>query len=557
MSRLLFPALLAASHTRTSRGSLTLEEDGEFESELEEDDGALERLGDMKPLNDGDAAERLLERINLHHTALRELDGDAQRRGEQSERMLVEVRDLISRSKAEARMEWQPGGALLDFESRYFVGDRPVLGRHAVQEMMPTGEMVEEKRHGILTDPWPVRPEQQRAQRAYAGFILATDRASRRKLTTHERWRDPLVVASWRALKRALEGLPGRAGAFYREKLSDKVWLRSVIDGQTGTGAELIADPKLADIRMTTDLMRRIPGLVRVRPAPSKSFHPLRVTGRILFKKRRVTGADPSVYPHARFSTAEGTVTVIDQVGMALLDSTWAQDAATILDDPMGFVLDWLQKGRMDSREWAYLHGDTAGSHQDTIATWTLGGLYTAGDLDGTESPLKWWIGWRARAADDSKTLSAGGSFDMADHYGALALLGNLAEGAVVLVGLHGLYTQLLGNSIFTTVDKMGALATQITGELGKIGKNPVIISEGLPDQFDSTSGLYSGSSSSSEFVYLNPDRYDYYDLAAGAGEFEAEYPERGAQYTGIVDRGVLDANCLTTESPVAVLYNL
>jgi hypothetical protein len=78
-----------------------------------------------------------------------------------------------------------------------------------------------------------------------------------------------------------------------------------------------------------------------------------------------------------------------------------------------------------------------------------------------------------------------------------------------------------------------------------------------MADEFDSSSGLYTGSNASSSFVYVNPGAYDYYELAEGADDYDAMYPERGAQYIGKVRRGVLTPNVVSGETPCAELYNL
>ncbi len=524
----------------------------------EDDDISLvERAGDISLINEGDAHERLFETINEHTELLRAVAGDAAQRDDLIRRMVPDAQEALREAKASARAVYTPGGNLALFEARYLDdNDVPQMGRHTVQVPTPGG-MEQERRHGILTEPNPVTREQQDAQRAYDGLVLAIMRTRAMRLTGAARWQDPLVMRSWMVLRKTLRSLPGKTGEFFKRKLDDADYLRSVLDGSTGSGGELIPDPELAGLRRPTDLIRRVPGLVSVMPAPSRSFHPITVSGRILGKKRRVTGANPSRFPHTKFSTAKSTITVVDQVYMALMDSLFTADAAQMLGDPMGFVMRWLNEGRMDTLEIAMLHGDASGDIADVEGTWTLGGVYDAGALSGSDSPLGWWQGWRARAAADGNTLSAGGSFDMTDHFGALELLGNLHGGAVAITGLHALYTQILGNSIFTTWDKMGPQATQITGTMGNLAGTPLVISEFMTDEFDSTNGVYTGSNASSAMLYVAANRYNLYDLAAGAGDFRAEYPDMGAEYTGVVDRSILDFDGISGEKPAALLYSL
>jgi len=562
MSRL-FPliaaSLLADTDNHSEGGGFTdgPMEDGEFEDGIEDDEF---RAGDLKLLDDdnGKSADQLIDTVNRHTQIVQRFEGDIAKVQDFARRAVPDTQKLLAEAKRNAKAEWIPAGSVREFEALYLDSDdTPKMGRHTVSIPLPGGQTYQQKRHGVLTDPHPVIEEQKRAQRAYDGLVVAIMRARARKLAGAQRYSDPLVQVAWVQLRGALRSLPGTIGKYFRVKLDDADWLRSVIDGSAGSGGEVIPDPELAGLRRPTDLARRIPGLVGVRPAPSRSFHPIRVTGRILGQTRRVTEADPSRFPSTKFTTAKSTITVVDQVYMALLDNLFAGDAAGMLADPLGFVMSWIDEGRMDTMELAFLHSDGDGDIADVQGTWTMGGYYSAGDLDGATSALGWWQGWRARAAADSNTLSAGGSFDMADHFGALELLGNLANDAVAITGLHCLYTQLLGNSIFTTWEKMGPAATQITGTMGMIGNTRLVISEFMADEFDSSSGVYTGSNASSAITYVNASRYDYYDLAAGAGEFEAERVEYGAQYVGAVDRGILDYNGIPTEKPAAILYNL
>lgn len=522
------------------------------------DGTSFEQLGALKPVNRDDSIEQLNHTLNVHRAALLEVHGDVGRRMERIERMLPETNALLKQAKLGARMEWVPAGDTARMDARYFLGDKGVrFGQSFEEVFLPDGSVERITRHGLLTDPYPVTKEQLRVRNAYASFALAYTRVNNPR-TNGQMWSDKLLRRAWMNLRAALLDLPGRTGDFCRAMFGDAELMKRVIDKTSGQGGELIRVPQISDIRRPADLARRIPGLVKMQEATARSFKQPIVTGRGLSKTRGSTSDDPATYPKRKFTTSETTITVIDREITALLDTLWTADAATLMEDPMGFVLAWLEASDIDTLELAFLHGDTAGTHQDTIASWTMGGLYTAGDLDGTNSPLKWWIGWRARAADDSATASASGTWGADDHFGTLELMGNHAGGNVMAItGLHCLYTQLLDDSNFLTVDKMGDKATLVTGEIGKIGKNPLIISEMMPNDLNSSAGLYTGSGATTAMVFVDVDAYTYYEYQDGAQDFDVTYPERGAQYVGMVRRGVLTPTCISTEKPTAYLYNL
>lgn len=512
-------------------------------------------LADIKPLTRDASVEELASVLGRHRAALLEVAGDTTRTHERVERLVSEMGDALKLAKRNETAEHVPLGGPRELDRLFLRGDGSVqLGRGVEQIELPDGSKEQVVRHGLLTWPVPVTPEHDLVQRTYAGWAIAANRARRSGLQNV--FTDLLARRAYLAFRKAMMNLPGRVGDFCRSVFTDPATFKRVIDKTSGTGGELIPVPTTADIRRPAMLQRRVVGLIGAKPAPARSFKPPIVTGHPLAKKRGATVDDPARYSVSTWTTSDVTLTVIDQVIMSLLDPLWVSDAAAILDDPMGEVVAWLEQGFADTLEAAFLHGDTAGTHQDTIASWTLGGYYSAGDLDGSDAALKWWIGLRARAVDDSNTASGGGTFDAADHYGALNLLGTLAYRAACITGLNCLYTQLLSNSLFTTVDKFGDRATLITGQLGSIGDTPLVISEFMPKQFDTSSGVYTGSNLGNEMVYFNPEKWAHYELAGG-DDFDATYPEKGARYVGMVRRSILAPTCLSTEKPVALVYNL
>jgi hypothetical protein len=517
----------------------------------------LDQIGELRALDKSRAAEQLLEHIRVHRNVLLEVRGDSQRLFERMERMLPETQALLKQANRDARAEWVPMGDAARMDARYMLADGSIrFGRSVDEVRLPDGSVERFITHGLLTDPYPVTKEQKRARDAYASFALAFTRVNNPR-TNGKVWDDALLRKSWIALRKALLDLPGQVGAFCRSMFSDAALFQRVVDKTSGTGGELLLVPQIGDIRRPSDLARRIPGMVRMQEAAARSFKQPIVTGRGISKLRGSTTNDPGAFPVRNFTSSETTITVVDREITALIDTLWTADAASLMDDPMGFVMQWLESGDIDTLELAFLHGDTAASHQDTIATWTMGGYYTAGDLDGSASPLKFWIGFRARAADDSATVSAGGTWGADDHFGAIELMGNHAAGRVAaFTGLHCLYTQLLDDSNFLTVDKMGERATLVTGEIGAIGGVPIVISEFMPNDFANT-GLYTGSGSTTAMVFADLDAWTYYEHIPGAGDFDVTYPERGAQYVGMVRRGVLSPTCISTEKPAALLYIL
>ena len=510
---------------------------------------AMERLGTIVPLGNDASLAQINDTLNAHRAAILEVGSDTQRVAERASRMIPDMEKALAKAR-DARVEWVPGGSILDTLARYRNADGSFrLGRTTREVIAPDGNKLSDVQEGLLTDPYPPSREQAELRTRYAAFALAFQ-FSKRNAADKPSFADPVLSKAYRAFRRAAEAMPGDLGTFFREAFS-----RAPVGNSAGVGAELINVPTIADVRRPFDLARRVPGLIRTQMAGTSSFKPPIVTGRALPYRRGKTGSSPEVYPTSTFTSSDTTVTLVERVLNVLIDDSWTSEGGMVLDDPMGFIYQWIESGDADGLEMAFLHGDTAGTHQDTLSTWTMGGLYSAGALDGTLSPLKFWIGWRPRAFDDSATVAGGGAFGAADHFGALSAMGNHGDSAVAIMGLITLYTQILGSSDFTTYDKLGAAATLLTGEVGRIGKTPVIISEFLKAEYAST-GLYTGSGSTGTIVYVNPDAYVHYD-AATDDSWDVQYPERGARYAGVKRKSLLAPTVVSGEKPCAAIINV
>jgi len=276
-------------------------------------------------------------------------------------------------------------------------------------------------------------------------------------------------------------------------------------------------------------------------------------SGRVLMRRRQSVGDDPARHRVTSITSSSETLTLVKLVAQILMDSDISTDAGVILD-VVSQVRAIIAQGRIDSREMAILHGDT--NAQDTLASWTMGSRYTAGDLAGTDALLGSWIGIRAHAFDNSATVAGGGTFDAADHFDALKKMGVHAAGAHMAVGLNGFYSQILANALFTTVDKAGAAATLQTGQLGQVGDTPIDLTDFLASEYAST-GLYTGSGATNTFAYYAPEAWVLYVNASNEKEWDVVYPERSAQYVGTQEEVLLDSNEATGEVVASVIINL
>ena len=515
------------------------------------EDDAFEGLsGAWKPVDKGTGAQELHERSEKLRVALLEVRGDNVRLNERLDKGLPGVQESLRKAKSEAGMEWSAAGdnALL---RRFMLPDGGVQLGTVVEKVRAPGdkEDTEISVPGLFTSK-AVSREHAEVVSAYAGYALSCRLFKRFGQSSVRKMR----AKAWRNLCVATRALPGEVGATAYRTLTDPELRERAVNSTTTTGGYVINQPTISELRTPAALARRLPGLFMSQGAESSQFYQPTVSGRALSRKRGVTNEDPQRYRTSSPTWGRESLSLTDHQVTVLIDPLWLADFGNVLSDPIGFIHNYIGQAKADTLEFAMLHADTAGTHQDTLSTWTLGGYLAAGQMSGTDSMMTAWIGLRARAFDDSKTSDCSGTFDAADHAAALAGLGVHAAKAVMLVGLRGYYTQLIANSLFTTVNSFGALATLQTGQIAAVGDTPVIITEGLQAEYAST-GLYTGSGTTNEFVYVDPTAWVLYDMAGS--DFDEERPEEGARFVGSVSRNTFVPNVVSTETPVFILRNL
>lgn len=527
-----------------------------------EDDDVFGELGKEVRFGDDVAAAELASTINRQRSAIltlrKQIDEGKSTEAERAEtiaRMGEDLRAVHARVKQGAGVIWQPGGDAGDVTRRYLRSDGLVQFSSTVETVpLPRGGRIQVKRPGLLTDDKPVTREHAALVNAFFRYAFAASIGARGVSGASEAAQDIWI----RGVVPAMQAMPGPVGDFLRTMLSDPATFERAMNATAGTGGELISNPTIGGaLRTPRTLPRRVASRIAMQRAISKTFTVPIITGRALLRLQGAITDDPARATPQSQTTTSAAVTMKDLIANVLVQSTFFRDIQSSGMDGIMLIMAFLDQAAADTDELMLLHGDTAASHQDTLSTWTLGSYFASGQLDGSDAPTKALLGIRARAHDDSNTATAGGAFDAADHFGTLALLGNWGQGAICTVGVNGIYT-LMANSLFTTVDKFGDRATLLTGQLGQIGNTPVDISEFLPKEFDTTSGLRTGSNAGNIAVYHNPAAMTLWDMEpADGGEFDVSEPHKGARYIGRTATRQITFNVPSGEKPAAVLYNL
>lgn len=532
------------------------------------EDGDLLQPGELKPIQDCRTLEERNDSMGKHLAQIRALTERELTRGERDERiarMVAEMEEKQRQYERTARAEWAPAGDEGDVLARYTMPDgRIALRDHTIEIPTPDGGSVRHTQPGLLTDPYPASRRQAELQRAYTSWGLAALRARRMGARIAD---DKLAGPAYRTFALLARNYPGKIGEMFRgafDKIADLATQAraGAITGGTGYGLELIPVPTLDALRRPYDLARRIPGLFQQLPAPGPSWKEPTVTGRARAKRRGVTSDPPTAFSTVRFSTSDTTISIVNLVLNALVDSLFLADGAALLGDPMGFIQSWLGAGWVDSLETAILHGDTAATHQDAIASWTLGSFYTAGDLGGSDDIVSLILGLRAWCMDQSGSAavsSAGGSWTSVTDFTAakVKLTGGWSQGKLYyLCGLGHLYGDLAADTGLLYQYQVGPQATMLTGSVGMYMGAEVVVSQFIASEYANT-GLYTGSGSLDTALLVNPDGFVLRELAAGEEDYQALYAERGANYVGMVRRIQFYPRAVSGEIPAVDIYNI
>lgn len=177
--------------------------------------------------------------------------------------------------------------------------------------------------------------------------------------------------------------------------------------------------------------------------------------------------------------TRKVTLTAKKFAGEALFSKELDEDGIIPI---LPFIQEELEDYLAADLEDAHINGDAQGAHFDS-------------DTTATDDPRKAIDGLRQHTQAGAKTDAANAALTPAmlrinrkkmGKYGIK--IGDLAH----ILGMAS-YVDLLGATDVQTVDKYGPQATILTGELGKVGGVPLIVSEYVRQDLNAT-GVYDGT---------------------------------------------------------------
>lgn len=169
----------------------------------------------------------------------------------------------------------------------------------------------------------------------------------------------------------------------------------------------------------------------------------------------------------------------------ALFSRSLEADSAVAI---LPYVRRKLVQAFVDAEEKAVLDGDSDGTHQDSDVGASTTDARTA------------WDGLRKRAlANAGQALTAVSSANIATLRKSMGKWGLNPADLALIVGVSG-YHQLLSDTNLITVDKMGAQATILNGQIGSVYGVPVIASEHVRENLNAT-GVYDGITTTKTYL--------------------------------------------------------
>lgn len=320
----------------------------------------------------------------------------------------------------------------------------------------------------------------------------------------------------------------------------------------SGSGADWIQEQWVPDLVLPFETPRRLAGLFDVQPTSSDTVkRPKLTTGVRPYKKSAISSDDPAKYTASTPATTSGTVDIEGLAVRVLVDENADEDAAELgartIERLMVAAID-------DGYEDCMVNGDSASTHQDAIASWNTRSRWGSSGLGGAADHRRTFLGLRAKAADDSKTADLSSTKTTAGLLTILALLAERAMSDVLYVMPPEIVVDLLDDSNLITVDKLGAQATILTGQIGALFGHPVVLSRFLTKDLAAT-GLYTGSGTTGGVLCVDRSAFQHYQRRGVVAEMDKEISSGHIELV-VTLRRVLGTMISSGEYPVAWGYN-
>ena len=283
--------------------------------------------------------------------------------------------------------------------------------------------------------------------------------------------------------------------------------VRKAFSDSAGVGAEWIPDLLLPTLVTKLYTPKAVEALFPTLAMPAKEL-------RMPFLTFKVKPYLKSGATYSTITAEDDTTSQVSMTAKSLAARITVDEDASV--DSIVAGLDYARNSLADAIasavEDAIINGDTAGTHQDTIANWNPRSRWNASGLGGSDDHRSAWLGLRAQAFDVSATRSAATD---TDHYNGIL------ETRALMDGAHGVgsnmaficspeyyLTHLLAVDEVATIDKIGPQAAVLTGQVASIAGAPVIVSDYVTADMNASGVFDNVTKTKTGYLLVNRDAY-------------------------------------------------
>ena len=335
--------------------------------------------------------------------------------------------------------------------------------------------------------------------------------------------------------------------------------VRRAFDSQSGSGGEFIPAPVLSMLEKDVIIRGQVMSLFdEIAVSSNSQTMPVISNGLRPYLKGTVTSDNPAQFEASSLGTAARTIAPKGMAVRCVVDDDAAEDA---IFDMIPLIREQCIEALVYGIDDAIVNGDSAATHQDTIASWDTRGLWGSSGLGTSIDHRRAWLGLRARAYDQSATVDRS-TYSYANFLADLADLatprgsGGTEGNLIYMISPEGYLANVAGLDQTSLVANYGPQASVLNGEIAKLGGARVVLSDMLTADL-AASGLYTGSGSTTGALIFNASRHKMFTRRGRRVELQRD-ATRGVTNVVCTWRGQFKAvSSSSTVKDVVYEYNL
>jgi hypothetical protein len=261
---------------------------------------------------------------------------------------------------------------------------------------------------------------------------------------------------------------------------------------------------------------------------------------------------DLASYTASTIETAQKTIRAKGLAVLMNIDDAAGEDSAFAIIPAMTRQ---VAQDLEDAYEDCMINGDTAATHQDTIASWNIRERWGASGLGTSSDHRRTFLGLRAAALD--KSTGDNSAFNFANFLAVSSKMGELAMGnKIIIASPEAVLANFLDLTEVATLDKFGPQATVLSGQIASLAGMPIIMSRFMGADMN-TNGLFDNvTKTKTGYLIVNRDSYYNYVRRRITIETDKDIKSGVIQVVATM-RGTFDSPDAAATKNVAYHYNI